>query len=194
MSSCQNNPMEAAPKAAQAVVLGLPDVPAQVAARWYAIRTSPRHEKKVAAELEYRGVVNYLPLVCEVHRWSDRRKEVNQPLFPGYLFVHSTLTPEARVEVLGARGVLHFVGSRNWGTPVPDKQIDDIRTLVEHGVAAKPRPYVEVGQRVAICGGALEGVEGVLIGRNGRRRFVISIASIQQSLTISVEGYEIRPL
>jgi len=64
---------------------------------WYAVYTRSRHEKKVAAQLEEKGILTFLPLVTETHRWSDRRKVIAFPLFPGYTFVHTQLTPHQRL-------------------------------------------------------------------------------------------------
>src|SRR5437879_11574594 len=68
-------------------------------AQWYALQTRPRHEKKVTAELERKGIPSYLPLLAQVHRWTDRSKIVRVPLFPGYAFVSTALTPAVRLSV-----------------------------------------------------------------------------------------------
>jgi Transcription termination factor nusG len=67
--------------------------------RWYAIQTRARHEKIVAHQLQVRGITVFLPLVTEIHRWSDRRKVVQLPLFSGYVFVHLSWLPECRMRV-----------------------------------------------------------------------------------------------
>src|SRR5437660_11285756 len=78
-------------------------------AQWYALQTRPRHEKKVTAELERKGIPSYLPLLAQVHRWTDRSKIVRVPLFPGYAFVSTVLTPAVRLSMLQVWGVLGFV-------------------------------------------------------------------------------------
>ena len=55
--------------------------------RWYAVHTRSRHEKLVAERLQERGMTAFLPLVKETHRWSDRKKTVELPLFSCYIFV-----------------------------------------------------------------------------------------------------------
>ncbi len=96
------------------------------ALRWYAIQSRSRHEKKVATQLQHKGVLTYLPLISETHRWSDRRKIVEQPLFPGYVFVRIGYSNEARIRVLRTLGVAGFVGVHGDGIPIPDKQIQDV--------------------------------------------------------------------
>lgn len=161
---------------------------------WYAVQTRPRHEKKVAAELARKGIENYVPLLSQIHRWSDRRKQVEVPLFPGYAFVHASMSPEARISILRVWGVLNFVGSQNLGTPIPDKQIESIRMLMTQNLQATPYPFLKSGQRVVVRSGALAGLEGIFLGTEGSKRLVISIESIQQSVVLTIEGYDIQPL
>jgi transcription elongation factor/antiterminator RfaH len=162
--------------------------------QWYAVQTRPRHEKKVAAELVRKGIENYLPLLGQIHHWSDRRKKVEVPLFPGYAFVHAALSPETRISILRVWGVLNLVGSQNLGTPIPDKQIESIRMLMAQNLQAAPYPFLRSGQRVVVRSGALAGLEGIFLGTEGSKRLVISIESIQQSVVLKIEGYDIEPL
>lgn len=163
-------------------------------AQWYALQTRPRHEKKVAAELEQKGIPTYLPLVARVHRWTDRFKVVQLPLFPGYVFVRTVLTPAVRLAVLRVWGMLGFVGPHKQAQPIPANQIEDIRTLLTCNVPLVAHPFARVGQRVRVCGGCLDGVEGTLVDCQGERRLVISVETIERSLSISLEGYSVVPV
>ncbi len=162
--------------------------------RWYAVQTRARHEKKVANELQLRGIDAYLPLVMETHSWSDRRKHVELPLFSSYAFVRIARTPETRLGVLQVNGVLNFVGDRNLGEPIPDEQIDAIRALLQSDLPFSEHSFLSVGQRVRIHGGSLDGVEGILTTVKGSRRLVVSVEAIQRSISVSVEGYSIEVL
>ncbi len=161
---------------------------------WFAVLTRSRHEKKVDAALTGESITTFLPLVTEVHRWSDRRQTVQMPLFPCYLFVRIPSVPAARLSVLRSHGVISFVGVHGQGTPIPDHQIDDLRTVLTRKIALDPYPYLKVGQRVRVRGGCLDGIEGVLVAKAGEHKVVLSIDTIQKSLGISVKGYEIEPL
>jgi len=161
-------------------------------ANWYAIRTRSRHEKKVADEIHDKGIDSFLPLVTRIHNWSDRRKKVELPLFPGYVFVHTYSTPENRLSVLRTPGVAGFVGSQGYGTPIPEKQIEDIRLILDNDVAFEPYPFLQINQRVRIRGGSLDGVEGTLIAKNADRSLVVSIELIQRSILVRVTGYELE--
>jgi transcriptional antiterminator NusG len=163
-------------------------------ARWYAVRTRSRHEKMVADQLQSHDITAFLPLVTQVHRWSDRRKTVQVPLFPGYTFVRVVPSAEQYVRVLRVYGVSSFVGVRGQGTPIPDKQIDDIQVLLESNAAYSICPLLKVGQRVRIRGGCLDGVEGLLTARDGECNLVISVEPMQRSLAINIRGYDVEAI
>jgi transcriptional antiterminator NusG len=163
-------------------------------AQWYALQTRPRHEKKAAAELEQKRIPTYLPLVAQAHRWTDRFKVVRLPLFPGYVFVCTVLTPAVRLAVLRVWGILGFVGPHRQAQAIPANQIEDIRTLLACNAPFAPHPFAKVGQRVRVCGGCLDGVEGTLVECQGERRLVISVETIERSLSISLEGYNVVPV
>jgi transcription termination/antitermination protein NusG len=161
---------------------------------WYAVHVRSRHEKRVAAELEQKGITTFLPLLSETRKWSDRKVKVEFPLFSCYLFVNIAAAPETRVSVLRTSGVLTFVGGNHLESPIPTQQIEQIQTILEKKIPFSTHPYLEVGQRVRICGGALDGVEGVLSRFGGNNRLIISVQTIQRSLSITVEGYDVEPL
>lgn len=160
--------------------------------RWYAIRTRSRHEKVAANELAQRGIEAFLPLVTSIRQWSDRRTAVELPLFPGYAFVRVAYFSGERVRVLQANGVAGFVGPNPSGVSIPDEQIEAIRTLLIRKVAVTEQPFLKVGQRIRVRGGALNGVEGILLAMNGSRTLVISIQPIQRSLSIKLDGYDVE--
>lgn len=163
-------------------------------ALWFAIHTYPRHEKRVSSHLSLKGVENHLPLLTQVHQWSDRRKAVDLPLFPCYVFVQIPPVAESRVQVLQVPGVISLVGSGGEGTPIPENQIDAIRTLLKNKVRTDPYPFLKIGQRVKVRGSYLDGVEGILIRRNGMRRLIISVEALERSVAICVEGLQVEAI
>jgi transcription antitermination factor NusG len=162
--------------------------------QWYAVHTRSRHEKLVVNQLERRGIKTFLPLIREVHRWSDRRKVVHLPLFSCYAFVHMQLLPELWYKVMQINGVLSFVGVRGEGIPIDESQIESLRALLSSGVPYSLCPFLQVGQRVRIRGGALEGIEGLLTARNGDHTLVISVEPIQRSIAIRVDQYQVEAI
>ena len=163
-------------------------------AHWYAVRTRSRHEKLVARQLEKQGIQAFLPVVTKINQWSDRRKQVEDPLFSGYAFVRLHSSSNDRIRVLQTQGVVNFVGVQGAAIPIPDQEIDNIATLLASKVTYHERPYLHVGQRVRVIGGALDGLEGILTAENSDRSVVISIGLIQRSLSVRVAGYNVEPL
>ena len=167
----------------------------QEPANWYAVQTRARNEKAISERLQEQGLTTFLPLVTEIRRWSDRKKKVELPLFSCYVFVK--LVPsnnDERLRVFRTSGVFRIVSVRGEAVPIPDEQIDALRTVVTQQVPWTPYPFLKVGQRVRIRGGSLEGVEGVLLSHSGDRTLIISIDAIQRSLAVRVEGYDVEPL
>lgn len=162
--------------------------------QWYALHTRCRHEKQVAAQLQDKGIEVFLPLAKEVRRWSDRRKVVELPLFSCYVFVRLGLTNRTRAAAVQVPGVLRLVGFRDGPTAIPRSEIESIQKALAVPANCSPYAFLKTGQKVRIRGGSLDGIEGILIGRNGERRLVISINLIQQSMAVVVEGYDIEPV
>jgi transcription antitermination factor NusG len=161
---------------------------------WYAVHTRARHEKLVVERLRERGLTAFLPLVKETHRWSDRKKTVELPLFSCYTFVRMAPGVEERLKVCQTHGVLQIVGPRGEATPIPDEQIEAVRILLSQELPWSEHPFLKIGQRVRIRGGAMDGVEGILLARNGDRTLVVSVDVIQRSLAVRIEGYHVEPL
>jgi transcription antitermination factor NusG len=122
--------------------------------------------------------------------WKDRRKRLEMPLFPGYVFVRIPL--RQRVSVLTAPGVIRLVGFNNRAAALPDEEVDKLRSIVKQGLNAEPHPYLVAGHKVRITRGALQGMQGVLIRKKGRLRLVLSIDLIQQSATIEIDSADVR--
>jgi len=148
----------------------------------------------VVNHLERLGIGTFLPLISEVHRWSDRRKIVQLPLFSCYAFVRLQLLPELWYKVMQTNGVLRFVGIRGEGIPIPENQIESLRAVLSTDVPYALCPFLQVGQRVRICGGALDGIEGLLTARNGDRTLVISVEPIQRSIAVRIDQYQVEAI
>jgi len=177
----------------QAAML-LPPLYEEAESRWYALHTRARHERVVEQRLREHGMETLLPVVKEVHRWSDRKKTVEVPLFSCYLLVRCALRPEERTLAHRIDSVLGFVGARGVGIPIPDDQIESIKTVLSQAAPWRSHPFLKVGQRVRVRGGALDGVEGVFLSENGDHSLIISIDVIQRSMAVRIDGYDVEPL
>jgi transcription antitermination factor NusG len=184
--------MSAGPQSPQLNPKGL--IAGSEVARWYAVHTRARHEKMVFQRLQEQGVDTFLPIVKETHRWSDRKKIVEIPLFSCYVFAHLLPGNQERQRIFRTDGVLQIVGVRGEGTPIPDDQIEAVKAVLAERLPWSAHPFLKIGQRVRIRSGALNGVEGILIARNGDRTLVVSVDVIQRSLAVRIEGYDVEPV
>lgn len=162
-------------------------------ANWFAAQTRSRHEKVAATMLESLGVPHYLPLRAETHRWSDRKKTVATPLFKGYLFVKLNPTKGSRLRVLTTPGITGLVGNQTGPLPIPDTDIEKIRTVLAQEVECDPFPFYSIGERVRVKRGALTGVEGTLVRTEADCKLVLSVEMIQQSIAINIHASDVEP-
>ena len=169
-------------------------LPAVEELRWYALHTRARHERVVEHRLREQGMEAFLPTVRETHRWSDRKKTVEVPLFSCYVFVRCALSSEDRTRIFRIDSALGFVGTRGAGVPIPDEQIENVRSVLSQTAPCRSHPFLKVGQRVRVCGGAMDGVEGVFLSENGDQSLVISVDVIQRSLAVRIDGYDVKPI
>jgi transcription termination/antitermination protein NusG len=160
---------------------------------WYVVQTRYRFEKKVAEQLRKNGVETFLPLRRELHRWSDRYKDIEVPLFPGYVFVRTDQSVDSRMMVLQTGGMIGFVNFHGEALPVPARQIEQLRMLLAQKVPCSLYPFLKVGRRVRIRGGCLDGLEGIL-ACNKKSSLVVSVDSIRHSIAVEIEGYELEPV
>jgi transcription antitermination factor NusG len=160
--------------------------------RWYALHVHARKEALIASHLEAQGLECFLPLYKSVRKWSDRIKEVQQPLFPSYLF--SRFDYQDRRAVVMAPGVLQVVGNGREAIPVPDEEITAIQSAVAAGLSHQPWPYIEVGERVRLTYGPLNGLEGILINFKGEHRVVLSVRLLQRSVAFEADLAWLSPV
>jgi transcription antitermination factor NusG len=167
-------------------------IPADSQTFWYAAYTSANHEKKAAAEISRRGVESFLPLYRAVRRWSDRRVQLEMPLFPGYVFVHLALRD--RLKVLLVPGVAKLVGFGGLPAALPDEQVEALRAGLAGRLRAEPHPYLNAGRRVRVRSGPFEGLEGIVVRQKNGSRLVISLELIQRAIAVDVEEASLEAL
>ena len=153
---------------------------------WFAVYTTPRHEKRAAQHLELRGMEYFLPLYSTQRKWKDgSRVTLNLPVFPSYVFVRTTR--RERVRVLEIPSVLWMVGSKREPTPVPDFCIESLREAVRLR-KIEPHPHLAVGERVRIKSGAMAGMEGILVRKKNDYRVVLRLEMTHQSFAMEVDA------
>ena len=160
--------------------------------RWYAAYTSANHEKRVAEQLGVRAMEHFLPVYESERRWKDRRVRLQMPLFPGYVFVRLALRD--RLRVLQVPGVARLVGCNGAPTALPEEEIEALKAGLADGVCAEPHPYLTTGRRARVKTGPLAGLEGILVRRKNRTRFIISLDLILRSVAVEVDVADLYPV
>ena len=164
----------------------------EIRERWFALRVQSRCEKVVAMIARNKGFEEFLPLHHRRHRWSDRLKAIDLPLFPGYLFCR--LDPQRRLPLLTIPGVLHLVGIGKIPSPIDDTEIAAVQTAVGSGILTEPWPFLEVGQRVRLEEGPLAGLEGILVETPKQQRVVVSVTLLKRSVAVAIERHWAAPV
>lgn len=157
--------------------------------RWYAVYTSPQHEKAASRSLGVREVDHFLPTYTQQRAWKNRQRVRTEfPLFPGYLFVR--IGDGERARVLSTPGVVRILGTPRAPAPVPDSIIDFLRSDLCRD-RLEPYPHFAVGQKVRIKNGPMREVTGVLVRRKNDFRFVVSVELINQHASLEVRGEDL---
>jgi len=159
---------------------------------WFAVRVRSNQERIAALHLAERGYEEFTPSYKTERRWSDRKKEIEQFLFPGYVFCR--VNPQDRLPVLTTPGVVGLVGFGKVPTPIPNDEIERIRRMVQSGLLVTPWPFLELGQTVLIERGPLAGVEGILEEVKGKCRLIVSIGLLRRSVSAEVDRHCVRPI
>jgi transcription antitermination factor NusG len=158
---------------------------------WYAIRVRPRSEKMVAAGLHEKQYEAFLPLYRTRNKWSDRLKDIELPLCPGYVFCRADLSGKpSLITTPGVIGLLCFGGVP---AMISDEEIEAVRVMIRSGSSVEPWPYLREGQYVLIEHGALSGLRGLLVRKKSSWRVVVSIELLDRSVAVEVDRDWIVP-
>jgi len=158
---------------------------------WFAVKVRTSAEARVELNLREKCESTFLPTYLECRHYSDRVKQVNTALFPGYLFCR--FNPYRRLPILQTPGVQQVVGDSAGPIPVDDSEILSLQKAVTQNVSARPWPFLNRGDRVRIEYGSLAGVEGILVYEKGSHLVVLSVELLQRSVAIQIERSWIRP-
>lgn len=149
---------------------------------WFAIQVRPRYEFLTAGILRSKGFEEFMPTYKVKRQWSDRRKELEMPLFPGYVFCR--FDAQVRAPIVTTPGVIRILGGE---IAIPDNEIEAIQTVVEHGIPAEPCPNLKVGTRVQVLAGPLAGVRGILMSYKNQSQLILSVTLVKNAISVEVD-------
>lgn len=157
-------------------------------AGWYALRLRGNREFRVGGYLEELGAESFLPSVKEKSQWSDRTKEIERPLFPGYIFVRSSI---ALVEVLRLPGVVQALPTSTEPALIDEREIESLRIALASGNPAAECPYV-AGEPVTIETGPLAGVTGFVTRTRGICRVAVAIRILNRAVSVEIDTADLQ--
>lgn len=155
------------------------------ALQWFGLRVRSRSEPVTTAVLQGQGYAPFLPAYKVSRKWTDRTRQVDTPLFPGYVFCR--FDPQRRLPILMTPGVLGVVGFGKVPAPIDEWEIDAIRAVVAAGLPAQPWPFTREGDEVSIVEGPLRGVQGIVIKVKNYQHLILSVTMLQRSVSVEVD-------
>ncbi|HET8963076.1 MAG TPA: UpxY family transcription antiterminator [Chitinophagales bacterium] len=158
--------------------------------RWYVVYTCPNSEKKVHTSLEQKNIISFLPLKKVTRQWSDRRKIIEIPLFPNYIFVYTT--KQERFKVLDISGVSRYIMYNKCPATISENEITTLKKLIINKEAVIEQ-YLE-GDKINIVDGPFNGLTGIIFERKGKTRFGVRLESINRSISVELNGSSIRKI
>src|SRR5262245_50924521 len=144
---------------------------------WYAISVKHQHERAIESVLHARQFETLVPMYRSQRTWSDRTKEIELPLFAGYVMCR--FDAGHTEEVLTVPGVRSLVGFGGLPGRIEDRQIADIRAIAASGLGLRPWPFLKTGDRVRVERGPLRGIEGTLLEDKHHTRLVVGVDLMQ---------------
>jgi transcription antitermination factor NusG len=159
---------------------------------WFAVQAKTTHEKRVASLLGYQNYECFLPLYTCRRRWSDRIKQVELALFPGYVFCR--FDHHLRGLILRTPSVTGVVGIGGKPAPIDPAEIAAMERAARSGRGMRPHPFLQVGQHVRIEGGSLDGLEGLIVDTSRRNRLVISVTLLRRSVSVDIDSLCVTPI
>ncbi|MEQ1946411.1 MAG: transcription termination/antitermination NusG family protein [Bryobacteraceae bacterium] len=159
--------------------------------RWYALTAKHQHERVLSNALAAKGFEALAPTYIARSFWSDRTKEVERALFPGYVFCKLGLA--GRIPVLDTPGISRIVGFGGRPTPIPEEEIEAIRAAFLSKFPIRQWPHLKPGDRVRIERGPLKGITGTLLRDKDGYQFVVGVELLQRSIAVQLDADAVVP-
>ena len=162
--------------------------------KWYVLHTKSRFENVVTDGLLNKAVTAFLPKVTVPSRRKDRRKMIQVPLFPGYVFVKSDLHPNHHLDIVRTAGAVKLVGNNTGPLSVPDEAVDSIKIMVAGEQGVTTGYQFAKGDRVMVVDGPFSGVIGIFNRYGGNNRIVVHIEALGQFAAVEVDAEDVEKL
>jgi transcription antitermination factor NusG len=148
--------------------------------KWYALQTKPRQEFKAEKQLKNLGLENYLPVIVKKNKWSDRVKEIFEPIIRGYIFIKAD--ERERLIALEQFSVSKCLFDQGKPAVIPDWQIENLKKMLMVQSEYFVYEGLVTGTKVEIIQGPFSGVIGVIQSTSEKRMFAVSIELLNRTV------------
>ncbi len=157
--------------------------------RWYVIQCKPRQDARALENLVRQGFECYLPTLSAEKLRHGRKVAAEEPLFPGYLFIHLDVSGENWAPIRSTRGVSQMVRVRDQPLPVGNEIVELIRQRL---ATQQPQLCLQSGERVLITDGCFSQLEAIFIATDGEHRVTLLLNILQQEQRLSFPLASVR--
>lgn len=161
---------------------------------WYVLHTKSRFENVVNEGLIKKSIEVFLPKVQVRSKRRDRKALIRVPLFPGYLFVKTDLSPNEHIEIVKTAGAVRLIGSKDGPVPVPLDTVESLKIMVQANHPVLTGTRFKKGDRVMVVSGPFTGVTGTFVRYKGKGRVVVMIEALGQYAGVDVDEEDIEIL
>jgi transcription antitermination factor NusG len=159
---------------------------------WFALQVRYQSERLTSQVLREKGYEEFVPYYRARRQWSDRIRELELPLFPGYVFCR--FDAKNWLPIKTTPGVVSIVGIGNVPAEIEDTEMDAVRAAAGGENGAEPWPFLREGQRVRVCAGSMRGYEGILVSVKSQSRLVLSVSLLQRSVAVQMDRDCVEPI
>lgn len=161
---------------------------------WYVLHTRSRFENVVTEGLSKKSFEVFLPKITVRSRRKDRKVMLSVPLFPGYIFVKSSLKPDEHIEIVKTVGAVKLIGSKEGPVPVLESTIDSLQIMVSSNEPVNTGTRLKKGDEVMVIYGPLAGVKGHFIKYRGNGRIIVNIEAMGQHASVNIDEEDVERL
>jgi len=160
------------------------------ARRWRVLHVRAQQEKVLAKEMGVMSIEHFLPLNNETRRAGRKKVRVQTPVFPGYLFINSTLDEAYRVD--RTKRVVNILNVANqeqlaW-------ELANLRKALQQKAPLRQHAFLKKGKRVSIRSGPFEGLEGVVEDRANSGRLILQVQVLGKATSLEIDMSLLDPL
>jgi hypothetical protein len=153
-----------------------------IAGTWWVAHTKSRCEKALAGDFVARGIAYFLPMVERVTFSGGRKRRGMMPLFHSYVFFCGG--ERERLATMLTDRVCQIIEVRDQRRLVCE--LSAAHRALAGKIALDPYPFAAVGQRVRVAHGPMQGIEGIVVRRDGYERLVLEISILGQGASMEI--------